>query len=160
MHQNKIYLAGPFFSDLQIKRIHQTKELLAQNPTIDADHIFLPMEQDSEAQFEIGTLPWQQQTFNMDVRHIHQADCIVAVLDYDHNQEGVCMPDSGTIFEIGVAYQANIPIILVHYEEVDTLNLMLAQSYTRFFNGEAKVQELATYDFNKLAHYQEDINVI
>lgn len=160
MYRNKIYLAGPFFSDLQIERINKTKELLTKNPTIDESRIFVPMEQDSEAQFEFGSLPWQQQTFEMDVRHIQQADCLVAVLDYDHNEKGVCMPDSGTIFEIGVAYQANIPIILVHFEEVDTLNLMLAKSYVRFFNGEKQVENLADYDFNKLIQQVEDIKVI
>ena len=160
MYKNKIYLAGPFFSDLQIKRIRQVKELLSKNNTIDTDHIFLPMEQDSDAQFEFGTLSWQQQTFNTDVRHIHQADCVVAVLDYEHSKNGTPLPDSGTIFEIGVAYQANIPVILVHFEEVDTINLMLAQSYTRFFNGEENVQQLANYDFNKLVHFQENLSVI
>lgn len=158
MYKNKIYLAGPFFNEQQLSLIKQTKELLLQNATVDADHIFLPMEQDEYSQFEFGSLPWQQQTFNNDVRHIHQADCLVAILDYTTTKDGNLAPDPGTIFEIGVAYQANIPVILLQFEKTDSLNLMLAQSYTHFFNG--NVEKIKDYDFNLLIHQQEDINVI
>lgn len=158
MKRNKIYLAGPFFSDLQIEHVRTIESLLKQNATIDADNIFIPMDQDDDIPFDCGSLEWQRLIFNSDVRQIHQADCVVAILDYVNDTKGNNQPDSGTIFEIGAAYQADIPVILVQFEQTDTLNLMLAQSYTHFFNG--NVEEIKQYDFNKLLTNPIDVSVI
>lgn len=160
MHKNKIYLAGPFFSDQQIEHVRIVEQLLKQNPTIDADNIFVPMDQDGEIPFEFGSPEWQRLIFNSDVRQIHQADCIVAILDYVNDETGENQPDSGTVFEIGVAYQADIPIILVQFNKAERLNLMLAQGFTHFFNGSDAVEELSTYDFNRLIGSPVDVSVI
>lgn len=160
MYHNKIYLAGPFFSDRQIEHVRQVEALLKENPTIQSENIFVPMDQDGTVDFEMGSPEWQRLVFNSDIRQIHQADCVVAILDYVDDVNGQNQPDSGTIFEIGVAYQANIPVILVQFDETDTLNLMLAQSYTHFFNGQQNIQKLASYDFNQLIGNSVPISVI
>lgn len=160
MYKNKIYLAGPFFSDQQIEHIRTVEQLLKQNPSVDMDNIFVPMDQDGEIPFEFGSPEWQRLIFNSDVRQIHQADCIVAILDYVNDETGENQPDSGTVFEIGVAYQANIPIVLVQFNQAERLNLMLAQGFTHFFNGSDEVSELSTYDFNRLIGNPIDVSVI
>lgn len=160
MYRNKIYLAGPFFSDRQIEHVRQVEALLKENPTVQTENIFVPMDQDASVEFEVGSLEWQRIVFNSDIRQIHQSDCVVAILDYVEDKEGNKQPDSGTIFELGVAFQANIPVVLVQFDETNTLNLMLAQSYTHFFNGQTEIQKLATYDFNQLIPNVVPVSVI
>lgn len=156
-HQNKIYLASPFFSDGQKQRIQTVVDLLKQNPTIDSETLFIPQEhQYDEAPF--GSLEWQDAVFHSDVRQIHDADAVVAILDYQL-EEGIGEPDSGTIFEIGAAYEANIPVIMVQFDKSNKLNLMLARAYTAFFAGEADIQTLKDYDFNFMPPKYTDVEV-
>lgn len=41
---NQIYLAAPFFSPEQTERVRTVQKLLSQNPTLDEEKIFIPME--------------------------------------------------------------------------------------------------------------------
>lgn len=138
----RIYLAGPFFSDAQIARIEKVEQALTANPTV--DNFFSPRqsdENDPSTTLEIGSPAWAKQIFEKDVIEIDHADAIVAVADFAHANV-----DSGTAFEIGYAYKANKPIIIL--QELDEpLNLMLGQAshyYTK------SIDELATYDFKQL----------
>lgn len=147
-YKNKVYLASPFFSDGQKDRIDQVITLLKQNPTIDNDAIFNPQEHQFE-QEPFGSFRWQDAVFASDMRQVHKADVVVAILDYQL-EDGLTEPDSGTVFEIGSAHEANIPVIMVQFGENSQLNLMLARSYTAFFNGKDDIQGLKDYDFNNL----------
>ncbi|AQW21187.1 nucleoside 2-deoxyribosyltransferase [Lentilactobacillus curieae] len=147
-YQNKVYLASPFFSEGQKNRIKEVVELLKQNPTIDSEGIFIPEDHQFEAE-PFGTFKWQDAVFASDMRQVHKADVVVAILDYQ-TEEGNPEPDSGTIFEIGAAFEHNTPVIMVQFETAHKLNLMLARSYTAFFNGKDDIQNLKKYDFNNL----------
>ncbi len=158
IHKNSVYLASPFFSDGQRERIAKVVALLKENETIDADQIFIPQEHQFE-QEPFGSFKWQDAVFASDMRQVLKADVVVAILDYQL-EEGLTEPDSGTIFEIGAAFQANTPVIMVQFGTNGQLNLMLARSYTAFFNGEADVANLKTYDFNTLETRYTDKKVI
>jgi len=155
---NNIYLAAPFFSDGQNERVNEVVGLLRANKTVAENGIFIPSEHQQE-DLEFGTFKWQVATFNSDVRQIRRADAVVAILDYQYEETKENEPDSGTIFEIGAAWQAGIPVILVQYDESKKLNLMLAQSYTAFYNGKDAIQALKSYDFNDLTQHYTDKEV-
>lgn len=155
---NNIYLAAPFFSDGQNDRVNEVVSLLRANPTVAKNGIFIPSEH-QQADLEFGTFKWQVATFNSDVRQIHKADAVVAILDYQYEETQENEPDSGTIFEIGAAWEAGVPVILAQYDESKKLNLMLAQSYTAFYNGKAAIQALKNYDFNDLPQHYTDKEV-
>lgn len=157
-YKNKVYLASPFFSDGQKDRIAQVVALLKQNPTIDADGIFIPQDHQFESE-PFGSFKWQDAVFASDMRQVHKADVVVAILDYQL-EGGLTEPDSGTIFEIGSAHEANIPVIMVQFGENSQLNLMLARSYTAFFNGKDDIQNLKSYNFNNLEQKYTDKKVL
>ena len=146
---NTIYLASPFFSDAQNDRINQVVSLLRENKTIDSDGIFIPSEHQHD-DLEFGSFKWQVATYNSDIRQVRKADAVVAILDYQKEETAENEPDSGTIFEIGAAWQAGVPVILIQFDAEKKLNLMLAQSYTALFNGAADIANLKDYDFNEM----------
>lgn len=155
---NKIYLAAPFFSDHQQRRIQLVKKALQNNPTIDPQNIFLPQEHQFEEE-PFGSRAWQQYVFASDIRQIQRADILVAILDYKL-EEGDNESDSGTMFEIGTAYQARIPIAIVQFDPVKKLNLMIAQSLTTYFDASQQgLAELTTYNFNELKSKPADRDV-
>lgn len=151
----RIYLAGPFFSNEQVARLKKVRELLESNPTV--GYIYEPVEnQQDKIIKKYGTLEdamhereWQTATFRADVTAIDQADAIVAVLDYDY-ENGNLVPDPGTVYEIGYAQAIRKPIILIQATDVkdDPLNLMLTQ-YTAYFDH----KDMAGETDNKLDEY-------
>lgn len=155
---NQIYLAAPFFSPKQKEHVRTVQNLLAKNPTLDAKNIFIPMEHQMESE-EFGSFRWQTGVFNSDMRQVHRATAVVAILDYKLDTDGINQPDSGTIFEIGAAFDANIPVIMVQFAHDQELNLMLSRSYTAFFNGKNEIKQLETYNFNDLPTIFSDVKV-
>ncbi|KRM58758.1 nucleoside 2-deoxyribosyltransferase [Secundilactobacillus malefermentans] len=147
---NTIYLAAPFFSDNQNARIKEVLDLLKANKTIDSNGIFVPMEHQHE-DLEFGSFKWQVATFASDMRQVRKADAVVAILDYQMEETQENEPDSGTIFEIGAAFEHGIPVIVIQYNQDQKINLMVAQSYTALFSGKDDIQNLKNYDFNDLA---------
>lgn len=151
MKQKSVYLAGPWFSPYQAKRLDLVLEALKANKTIDSDMIYQPEEHQNE-QFKFGSTKWLKATYSQDVRHVTNSDVVVAILDYK-TEEGNFEPDSGTIFEIGYAIAMHKPVILVKFDERedDELNLMLSGEYTAMFYGSEEISsELPKYDFNSL----------
>ncbi len=137
----RIYLAGPFFSDEQIERIARAEHALTENQTVDS--FFSPRlsDENESPSLKEGTPEWAQMIFKKDVEEIDNADLVVAIADFVH--ENV---DSGTAFEVGYAYHSNKPLIIV--QELDEpLNLMLGQALTYYTTS---VDDLAALDFNHL----------
>ncbi|MCC7666080.1 nucleoside 2-deoxyribosyltransferase [Liquorilactobacillus satsumensis] len=146
---NKVYLAAPFFSEPQNQRIQAVKKALQQNKTIDSGNIFLPQEHQFEEE-EFGSRAWQQYVFASDMRQVHRADLLVAIIDYKL-EGGENESDSGTIFEIGAAFENKTPIVIVQFDPQKKLNLMIAQSLTAYFDASGDgLKELATYNFDVL----------
>lgn len=145
---NKVYLAGPFFSDKQRERVSQVVAALKENKTIDSDNIYLPQDNQSK-QYEQFSQQWQRAVYLADTRQVHRADVVVAILDYKEDEGNE--PDSGTMFEVGMAVEAHIPVILVQFEAGRVINLMLSESLTAFFDESKNgLNELSEYNFNVL----------
>lgn len=117
----KVYLAGPFFNQEQLSFIEALESVI-----IEAGYeLFSPRLGDNalEMNKEIAeghppSLSLRQRVFDDNTKNIDDADLMVAVVD-DF--------DTGTIFEWGFAYRANIPIVSVTKSDYGC-NLMLAQS--------------------------------
>lgn len=134
----KIYLAGPFFSEEQITLIQSVEHALQANPTVTEFH---SPRLDQTGEYEEFTPEWARATYLKDMHHIETADCIVALLDYEHE-----ITDPGTAYEIGIATMLKIPVIGL-LTKGDTVNIMLTESLHAFIR---QVSDLQSYDFTKL----------
>lgn len=137
----RIYLAGPFFSPEQIARIEKVEAALRKNPTVDS--FFSPRQSDENdaSTLTVGSPEWAKAIFAKDVAEIDQADALVIVADYVHQNM-----DSGTAFEVGYGFKAQKPLIVA--QELDEpLNLMIGQAAHYYTQS---IAELASYDFTKL----------
>lgn len=166
----RIYLAGPFFSEDQTKRLHLVRDLLAENPSV--GFIYEPaVNQQQEIVEKYGSIEkamheqeWQTATYRADTQAIRQADAIVAVLDFDY-ESGNLLPDPGTVYEIGYAQALGKPIILVQSTDVgdDPLNLMLTQ-YTAYFDKDDILGKTAhridKYDFLRLPQVNNETRIV
>lgn len=99
----KIYFAAPLFSEAELLyNEHVVKQIRAIYPDID---IFLPQEQgdinDKEAYADSKMIA------KLDTEALLDSDILIALLD------GLSI-DAGVASEIGVAYQAGIPIIALY----------------------------------------------
>lgn len=146
---NNVYLAAPFFDDAQKQRIEQVKAALIANPTINSDGIFIPEEHQFEEE-PFGSRAWQQYVYASDMRQVHRADLVVAILDYDMTS-ATNEPDSGTMFEVGAAVAEKTPVLIVQFDAKKDLNLMISQGLTAYFDvNQNGLKELASYDCNDL----------
>ncbi|WP_427814850.1 nucleoside 2-deoxyribosyltransferase (plasmid) [Enterococcus sp. 22-H-5-01] len=134
----KIYLAGPFFSAEQIELIEKVETALKNNPTVDTFH---SPRLDQEGEFEEFTPQWAKETYLKDMHHIKTADCLVALLDYEHG-----ITDPGTAYEIGIATMLQKPVIGL-LTIGDRVNIMLTESLHAFTKN---VNDLSDYDFTVL----------
>lgn len=136
----KIYLAGPFFSDEQIDRIHRVETALKNNSTVES--FFSPMETNTtDNEGKQGTPEWARLVFKLDTDEIDKADVVCAVSDFTHKNM-----DSGTAFEVGYAFASHKPIIVL--QELDEpLNLMIGQALRYYTKS---VDDIASYDFDNL----------
>ena len=118
-----LYLAGPLFTQAERAWNVRLGDLLTE-----AGHsVFLPQtEVQAIATLDAATI------FAVDVNGVRSAEAVVAVVDGAD-------PDSGTSFEVGLAYALGIPIVLVRTDfraggdalpgqKLATVNLMLAQA--------------------------------
>ncbi len=118
-----LYLAGPLFTQAERAWNIRLGDLL----TAAGHSVFLPQ---TEVQ-AIATLD-AETIFRVDVNGVRSAEAVVAVVDGAD-------PDSGTSFEVGLAYALGIPIVLVRTDfraggdalpgqKLATVNLMLSQA--------------------------------
>lgn len=131
----RIYLASPFFNELEIERVDKVKEILESKGL----EVFSPKEH-QQPEFEFGSIEWRKATFENDVKHIDWCEVVVAVI-CNGNYE-----DSGTAWELGYSYATNKPVILVNLTG-ETINLMIADSLHALITS---YDELKDYDFDEL----------
>lgn len=130
----KIYLASPFFNDIEKERMEKVRDILREKGL----DVFVPLEH-QHPELEFGSMEWRAATFKNDVDHIDWCDIVVAILDGNYM-------DSGTAFEIGYAFATNKPVVAVNLEE-KTINLMIADSLHALIKS---CEELENYDFEEL----------
>lgn len=115
--KTKVYLAGPWFYGDQPERLGKVEACLDSYKELD---VYSPRRQ---KQVTAGaSFADRRETFESNVKNVNDADFIVALVDDS---------DKGTLFECGLAYAYNVPI-LYYSETAKTrpFNLMLAESCT------------------------------
>jgi nucleoside 2-deoxyribosyltransferase len=143
----RVYLAGPFFNQAQIKLIQEVEDALQANdiPTFSPRKMALNDKPTS-------TKPTPEQAaaiFRKDYEEITKSTHVLAILDwalnpdvslrlvaprqghapeYDMLSGPLSLPDSGTVWEMGCAYALRVPIYLYTKDPAAKLNLMLSQS--------------------------------
>ncbi len=134
----KIFLAAPFFND---EARHQLTTLLAFIENM-RHHVFCAM-RDGKLVSKDAPEETRQKYFRLDVEEMYKSRVCVAMLDYPLPQNQrlqhvtakygadkvvqVQIPDTGTVFEMGLAYAQAIPII-GFAASLKSMNLMLSQS--------------------------------
>ncbi|ETW69330.1 nucleoside deoxyribosyltransferase [Lacticaseibacillus rhamnosus 2166] len=76
----QVYLAAPFFDPAQTKRLNQVLAALNENESVSG--IFSPRDDTNKAGLTENSPAWQRQVFGEDIRGLHQATVMVAILDY------------------------------------------------------------------------------
>ena len=118
-----LYLAGPLFTQAERAWNRRLADLIAAG----GHSVFLPQEEvQAIATLDAATI------FGVDVDGVRSADAVLAVVDGAD-------PDSGTSFEVGLAFALGIPVVLVRTDFraggdalpgqlLATVNLMLSQA--------------------------------
>lgn len=111
----KAYLAGPWFCGRQEERLSKVESCLDSFSSLE---VFSPR-RETLVRPDAGEST-RRQAFEGNVHHVNTSDFVVALVDDS---------DKGTLFECGLAYAANVPI-LYYSENADNrpFNLMLAES--------------------------------
>lgn len=128
----KIYLASPFFNELEVEKVKQVSEILDNKGLV----VFSPMENQME-HLEGGTRHWSIETFINDKKFIDSCDVVVAIYHGNYS-------DSGTAWEMGYAYGINKPVITIHVG--NNSNLMVHEGS----HANLTLDELKLYDFDML----------
>lgn len=130
----KIYLASPFFKDIEITNYKKTLDIL-HSKKLD---VYAPMENEI-SKANKSKKDWATQTFFKDIENIKNCD-IVVMLFYG------LYSDSGTAWECGFSYAINKPVVVVHLHEGKSNCMINVGSYTNL-NG---LDQLLDYDFDNL----------
>ena len=134
----KIYLAGPFFNETEIRNIEYAEQVLKEKGL----DFFSPMRHEERTE-EPGTSAWAYKLYEMDRKAIEEADALV-VLYYGNYS------DTGTAWECGYACAIGKPVILVHVSDEADSNLMMHCGC----HSNIRLQELDDYDFDALPVYE------
>ena len=129
----KIYLAGPFFNDEELKNVETAEKILMSR----GFDVFSPRLNEIRTDENTKQSWWSKETFMNDKKFIDWAD-IVVMLYYGGYS------DSGTAWECGYAYGTNTPVVVVHLGEDS--NLMVHEGC----HSNITLKELENYDFNMM----------
>ena len=133
----RVYLAGPFFNDEEVKNIELAESVCKEKGL----EYFSPMRNSVDS--EPGTSEWAKKIFEVDKEEIGKADVVVAMY-YGNNS------DSGTAWECGYASAIGKPVVLVHTHRDSDSNLMMHCGATT----NIYLDELADYDFTTMPVYE------
>ena len=128
-----IYLAGPFFNDIEVRNIEFAESVLAEKGL----SFFSPMRHETDG--EPGTPEWAEKVFELDRSEIEMADAVVALYYGNYG-------DTGTAWECGYAAAIGKPVVLVHTEKDKDSNLMMHCGCT----ANIFLDELEDYDLTKM----------
>lgn len=101
----KVYLATPFFNRFEKSNMERVLNVLRAS----GYEVFAPVEMIIEDAWSMPNHEWGNKVFNTDVDHLKDADVVVAI-NYG------LYSDSGTAFEIGLAFGWCKPIYTVNFE--------------------------------------------
>jgi len=125
----KVYLASGWFTPKALEEVEALENLLGElglNVASPRKIFICPPN---------APLDVQKDTFKGNVEHIRTADFVLC---------NTRDKDMGTIFEAGVAYNANIPIVYFAQGLAGNFNLMLAQSGVKVTTSYEELREYLT----------------
>jgi nucleoside 2-deoxyribosyltransferase len=143
MNYQKVYLAGGFFNEKQLKAVERAEKFLRSK----GFEVFSPREHQFK-DLPFGSKEWRATVFDNDVEHILWSDFVFAILDEQM--------DEGTLWEMGFAFAHGKPIILFNDSD-RKLNLMVSDSITAYFD---KWEDVEKYDFQAMKHVAYNGEVI
>lgn len=129
----KIYLAGPFFNDEELKNVETAEKILMSR----GFDVFSPRLNEVRTDENTKQSWWSKETFMNDKKFIDWADVVVMLYYGGYS-------DSGTAWECGYAYGTNTPVIVVHLGEDS--NLMVHEGC----HSNITLSDLENYDFNMM----------
>ena len=129
----KIYLAGPFFNDEELKNVETAEKILMSR----GFDVFSPRLNEVRTDENTKQSWWSKETFMNDKKFIDWADVVVMLYYGGYS-------DSGTAWECGYAYGTNTPVIVVHLGEDS--NLMVHEGC----HSNITFSDLENYDFNMM----------
>ena len=112
----KIYLASPFFNQLERANVIKVAERLRA----EGHEVYAPMEHEIENAWDLPNNEWSHRVFKDDVNAIRNADKVVAIT-YGMTD------DAGTSWEIGFAYGIGKTVEVISVNKT-TYSLMVYQS--------------------------------
>ena len=130
----KIYLAGPFFNETEVRNIEYAEQVLKEKGL----DFFSPLRHEERTE-KPGTSAWAHKLFEMDRAAIEDADALV-VLYYGNYS------DTGTAWECGYAFAKGKPVILVYVDADADSNLMMHCGC----RANISLQDLKDYDFDTM----------
>lgn len=126
-----VYLAGPFFSEQEINWVNYIKNILESRNI----KVLSPLHDNGIIKYNSDNNE-RKRIFNLDIKSMESSDVIIALLDHD---------DTGTCFEIGYAFERNIPIIGYRTSK-EHLNNMIYCGCNKIVDGiEELIQEVKKY---------------
>ena len=129
----KIYLAGPFFNDEELKNVETAEKILMSR----GFDVFSPRLNEIRTDENTKQSWWSKETFMNVKKFIDWADVVVMLYYGGYS-------DSGTAWECGYAYGTNTPVIVVHLGEDS--NLMVHEGC----HSNITLSDLENYDFNMM----------
>ncbi|MBR3305514.1 MAG: nucleoside 2-deoxyribosyltransferase [Christensenellaceae bacterium] len=137
MSVKRIYLAGPFFNDEEIKNIEYAEAVLKGKGL----SFFSPMRHKADG--KPGTPDWAGNVFVMDRNEIDRADAVIALY---YGNTG----DTGTAWECGYASAIGKPVVLVHvYRDADSNIMMHCGCTTNIY-----IEDLKDFDLDLMPVYE------
>lgn len=143
----KVYLAGPWFYGDQPEKLSRVESCLDSFKELE---VYSPRR---ETQVKPNSTKTERRvTFLADVKHVNEADFIVALVDDN---------DKGTLFECGLAYAFGVPILYYsEYAEKKPFNLMLVESceklgyVTNIDMLKERIEELLKVGIENMNHHE------
>ena len=131
----RIYLASPFFNDLELECVKRAEDILLGR----GFELFSPRLNEVREDKDKNPALWAQKTFELDRDNIDTADVVVMLYHGGYS-------DSGTAWECGYACGNGIPVIAVHIDKNNDANIMITQSC----RANIALDELTDYDLEAL----------
>lgn len=131
-----VYIAGPFFNDIERKRMQRLKDYLTK--FTEEYNFFFPIDLIIPDADKLPNSIWAKTIFESDKKEIDKAHLMIAIYDKQYS-------DSGTAWELGYAHGVGLPVILLctdlnNYNSIMTLCAAdFIYDFEGFLNGNCAI---------------------
>lgn len=137
-----IYIAGPFSKDYERNSLKKLIEIIKTK--YPDSNIYIPMEfkveedyQNPDGTWHLPNYVWAHKVFEADIHQLNKADIVFGMYVGHY-----C--SSGTVWEMGYAFGANIPVIAYIPEWVSgDMSLMLMNSFAGYIDDSGIIHDIS-----------------